>query len=105
MFSDPDVLDPSKPAVPAGAFDLIWSKYPRKLGKHDSEVSFRAQVKTLQNWLDIQNALDRFTRKLQADKTEEKFIPHGSTWFNKRWQEWINYVDSENKTKDKPTWM
>lgn len=92
----PLTLIPSTPAVPAGAFETIWKKYPRKLGKDISRDRFKAQVKTFQDWLDIQNAVDRFNRKLQADKTEEKFIPHGSTWFNRVWHDWVNYTENSH---------
>lgn len=88
---NPESLSPAKPGVPPGAFNLIWGKYPRKMGKDAASDKFRVQVKTLQDWLDIQNALDNFVRKLQIDKTEEKFILHGSTWFNRRWHDWVNY--------------
>ena len=93
MVKDKDKV---KDSLPLDAFEIIWKRYPRKLGKDDAEIKFKAQVKTFQDWLDIQNALDHFTRKLQIDKTEEKFIPHGSTWFNNRWHDWVNYTQGES---------
>lgn len=85
----PLTLNPISPAlpVPARAFDQIWIKYPNKDGRKAAEKSFRASVRTHQDWLDIQNALPNY---LQSDKVKEGFIKNGSTWFN-NWRDWINY--------------
>jgi hypothetical protein len=88
---------------PPGAFEIIWEKYPRKLGKDEAARHFKSQVKTFHDWADIQCALDRFKTKLQKDATEEKFIPHGSTWFNKRWRDWINYTEQNHGTHVSPS--
>ena len=79
------------PPVPAGAFEIVWEKYPRKLGREEARTKFKAQVKTEKDFQDIQAALDKFIQKIKADRTEEQFIPHGSTWFNNRWRDWIDY--------------
>ena len=71
-------------------FDAVWAKYPRKEGKTDAARHFKAQVKTEKDWNDINRALDNFSAKLRKDATEPKFIPHGSTWFNNRWQDYID---------------
>lgn len=84
------------PELPPNAFDAIWQRFPRRLGKHNAERSFKAQVRTKQDWLDINNALDRFKAKLNKEATEEKFIPHGSTWFNNRWRDWVSYEEAGN---------
>lgn len=77
--------------VPVGAFESVWGMYPRKLGKHEARRHFGAQVKTTQDFLDIQNAIERFKIDLRKKGTEEEFIPHGSSWFNNRWRDWISY--------------
>jgi hypothetical protein len=86
------------PAAKAAVFDfeVVWARYPRKLGKDEAARHFKAQVTTTKDFLDIQHALDRFKSKLQKDATEERFIPHGSTWFNKRWRDWINYTEESH---------
>lgn len=83
--------------LPPNAFQIIWERYPRKLGKDEAARYFKAQVLTMQDWLDISMALEKFSTKVKNDSTEEKYIPHGSTWFNKRWRDWINYVEIERK--------
>lgn len=77
---------------PAFDFNAIWIEYPRKLGREDAIRSFADQVKTDKDWQDINTALNNFRFYLKNEGTEEKFIPHGSTWFNKKWRDWITYT-------------
>lgn len=76
--------------IPDNAFETIWQKYKRRIGRKAAERHFHASVKTTQDWLDIQNALENYNLKLSIEKTEEKFIQHGSTWFN-NWRDWVSY--------------
>lgn len=78
-------------AAPLGAFEKIWERYPRKLGKEESRVRFKREVITMVDFLDIQKALDNFLAQIHEDKTETQYTPHGSTWFNKRWRDYINW--------------
>lgn len=73
-------------------FNPLWLKYPKKLGKHDAHRHFNAQVLTEKDYQDINLALDRFLTSPQA-KGDPKYIPHGSTWFNNKWRDWVDYVD------------
>lgn len=82
--------------LPLQAFEMIWAQYPRKKGRDAAERHFKAQVRTLQDWLDIQNALANFKAQLRKDATEEKFIPHGSTWFNGRWHDTVDYSQGQS---------
>lgn len=79
--------------IPAGAFDVIWSHYPRPDGKKEAERHFKASVKTKKDWLDINAALRAYLNHLNKTHTESKFIKMGSTWFN-NWKDW---VDMEEK--------
>lgn len=83
-------IPPENP--PKGAFDLIWSKYPNKDGKKSAERSFKGSVKTMRDWLDIQNALSCY---LKSERVQKHFIKNGSTWFN-NWRDWINYTETKN---------
>lgn len=80
--------------TPIFDFEEIWSKYPRKLGKDEAFEKFKKQVQTKKDYEDIKNALDNFLRS-PACKTDIQYIPHGSTWFNKRWRDYIDYKDSK----------
>lgn len=76
---------------PAFDFELLWQKYPRKMGKEDSLRHFRTQVKNEEDYANINKALENFINS-DVLKGDPKFIPHGSTWFNKRWKDWVNYI-------------
>lgn len=72
---------------PNDAFAVLWQTYPRRLGKKDALKHFRASVKSTADLERIKVALANYKSKLAKDKTEEKYIQHGSTWFN-NWQDW-----------------
>ena len=72
-------------------FNILWLKYPRRLGKSDALRHFKATVKTDKDLEDINKALDNYIKHIKSEKTEEKFIKHGSTWFNK-WRDWVDYT-------------
>lgn len=56
----------------------------------EAERHFKASVKTMKDWLDIQNALDNYIGEIHREHTGPEFIRHGSTWFN-NWREDIGY--------------
>ena len=77
-------------------FEEDWATYPRRIGKKQALRHYLASVNTPEDRARLQTALANYTAKLKAENTEEKFIQHGSTWFN-NWQDWVN-VKSEQKT-------
>lgn len=70
-------------------FDIVWNKYPNKLGKKEAIRHFKATVETEEDFTNIKKALDNFIKSPKC--LDPKFIPHGSTWFN-NWQDWVDYV-------------
>jgi hypothetical protein len=78
------------------AFEHLWNRYPRKLGKDKAYKSFIKTVLSAQDWADIQQALDNYLKNLPK---EEQFIKHGSTWFN-GWRDWVNYTSPVEKTME-----
>ena len=76
-------------------FESLWFKYPRKIGKVDAECSFKSQVKTKEDFVDIVKALENFLNSNQVKKGETQFIPHGSTWFNNRWKDYIDWEEEK----------
>lgn len=70
-------------------FELIWSKYPKRLGRKNAERHFTATVKTEEDFLAIQKALENY---LSSERVMNGFIQNGSTWFN-QWQDWINFCE------------
>lgn len=84
------VREEVKTLGPKFDFEALWAKYPRREGRKEAEKHFKASVVTLEDWLDIQNALDNYIAKLRDENTEPKFFKMGSTWFN-NWKDYIRY--------------
>lgn len=79
-------------------FDILWNKYPRKLGKHNAYKHFKAQIKSDLDYSNIAQALNNFLLS-DAVRVEDKFIPHGSTWFNERWRDWVDITKATGKSQ------
>jgi hypothetical protein len=69
------------------AFEAAWADYPRRLGKKEALRHFRASVKTDDDLAGIRRALQRY--KANVAGKEEKYIQHGSRWFNE-WRDWLD---------------
>lgn len=69
-------------------FESIWSQYPKKLGKTDALRHFKKTVVNEKDFEDIQSAVKNYQAYIRVEKVEEKFVKHGSTWFN-TWRDWI----------------
>lgn len=74
-------------------FDSVWAEYPEKKAKHAAWLHFKAQVKTPEDLANIRKALDGYKAdmvKVRKDHPERPWL-HGSTWFNHRWEDFIDY--------------
>lgn len=86
--SDPlpgfDALLPTMP-VPAD-FDTFWSCYPNKQGKAEARRHWSRLDPP--DRLDAIAALEVWCEFWQLAGTEQRFIPHGSTWVcQRRWED------------------
>lgn len=81
-------------------FDALWKKYPNKDGRKDALRHFNASVKTEQDWLDIQDALENYLGHLRIEKW--KSAKNGSTWFF-NWRDWIDYKTPSISAPSLPT--
>lgn len=91
-----------KPPLPKkykGDFDSIWEQYPKKDGKKEALRHFTATVKTEQDMIDIQTALDNY--KKQVEGTDKKYIKNGSTWFNN----WQDFIETDNNQPEERNWV
>lgn len=70
-------------------FDEIWNRYPSKLGRKTAERHFYASVRTQEDWLNINKALDNY---LKSNRVAQNIIQNGSTWFN-QWQDWVDFKE------------
>lgn len=75
-----------------GAFDSLWRDYPRKRGRDKAEGHFRAQISTRSDLAAITSAIANYRREVEILAVEERFILHGSTFFNGRWKDYIDGV-------------
>lgn len=76
--------------LPPRAFDQLWERYPKKKGRIAAEKHFKKSVKTTQDWMDIQNALENYIREIRKNGTEDQYVKNGSTWFY-NWRDDVNY--------------
>lgn len=98
LTSNPPIPLPGGEIVfnPEAAFEKVWKFYPRPLGKKAAFTHFKKSVGSKEDLKRIAGAMDNYISHIEAKKVEEKFIQHGSTWFN-NWQDWENYDGSKNE--------
>lgn len=77
-------------------FEELWLKYPSKVGRREAERHFEVSVKTQEDFVAIQTALENY---LKSERVKKGFVQNGSTWFN-NWKDWVNYKEPPQE-KDK----
>lgn len=77
--------------LPPNAFEPLWQQYPRREGRRDAERHFNSSVKTMKDFLDIQNAMANYKKKLSVEGVSPQYTKMGSTWFN-NWRDYVSYV-------------
>lgn len=73
------------------SFNLVWKKYPRRIGRKAALRHYLASVKTPEDEVLLQTALGNY---LKSKTVHDGYIQHGSTWFNN----WRDYVEGDNGT-------
>lgn len=72
-------------------FNLLWELYPRKRGKANALKDYEKARKDKKNPVSmetVKQGIIDYKKYLIANKTEERFIAHGSTWFHQRcWED------------------
>lgn len=91
-------LKTTSPLPPSGGFETLWGRYPNKDGKTAAVRHYKTSVKTFQDWLDIQRALENY---LRSERVRKGFIKNGSTWFN-NWRDWIAFEEGKHGSHDSP---
>lgn len=88
-------IDIDKEYIYGDFFESIWKLYPKKKGK--GQISKSQKMKLYKIGFDeLSRCIERY-KKAIAD-TDEKFIQHGSTFFNSGY---VDYLD-KNYTEQKP---
>lgn len=69
--------------------DLIYKKYPRKVGKQEGYRRLRKQIQSPEDEKLVLQALENYLGHLRREGTEAKYVMHFSTWTN-RWRDWLD---------------
>lgn len=79
-------------------FQVVWSEYPRKISK---QLAYKAYEKARKSGVDYETILQgviRYRNYIESNNTDEKYIKHGSTWFNQRcWED--EYSDDKTQKR------
>lgn len=69
-------------------FQSVWDEYPKKLGKNKIT---KAAMKQLEEAGEdaVMGAVRHYVEKIKREGTEEKYIMHGSTFFNGAWTDYL----------------
>ena len=69
-------------------FEKVWKSYPRKVGK--SAVTQKTKKELYEAGEEVVlGAVNSYIAEIQENGTAEKYIMHGSTFFNTRWRDYI----------------
>ena len=71
------------------AFISLWNKYPNKVGKKEALRHYETSVKTEEDIVLINKALENY---LKSERVAKGFIQNASTWFND-WRTWLEYKE------------
>ena len=77
-------------------FEEIWKSYPKKVGKVNAMKSYVKARKEGTTKEEVEAGLKEYIAYLEHEKTESKYIKHGSSWFNQH-----GWVDKYDYTKKK----
>lgn len=67
-------------------FEELWKLYPRKRGKEKAYNAYKRAVKAGATNEEIRQGILNLIEDIRKNRTEERFIPYGSTFFNgKSW--------------------
>lgn len=77
-------------------FEEVWAIYPKKQGKEAAKKAYIKARKAGVSKLDIVIGVLKYKDFIKANNTADRYIKHGSTWFNQQcWQD--EYSSSELK--------
>lgn len=69
-------------------FNDLWKLYPNKKGK---PVALRAYKKAIKDGVtddEVRSGINNYLTEIKVKRTEQRYIKHGSTWFNQRaWED------------------
>lgn len=69
-------------------FQSVWDEYPKKLGKNKVTKAAMEQLEEAGE-ATVMDAVRNYSEKIKRDGTDEKYIMHGSTFFNGAWRDYV----------------
>ena len=69
-------------------FQSVWDEYPKKLGKNKVTKAAMEQLEEAGEDV-VMDAVRHYVEKIKRYGTEEKYIMHGSTFFNGAWRDYV----------------
>lgn len=79
-------------------FEDVWSLYPRKKDKAIARKYYNAKARELER-ADIKKAVINYSEMVAHEKTEEKYIKAGRSFFSN--EGWRDYVPTEQQVAEK----
>ncbi len=79
-------------------FDIVYGKYPRKIGRKKGIETCRSQIKTQSDFDSLLLAIQRYSDHCRLERVEPKFIKHFSTFMNS-WTDWVLQPQPKQITK------
>lgn len=82
----PSLPEPQKPneKVFNEEFEKLWQHYPNKKGKEEARKKYLLARKNGTTYEEVANGLKNYITYIKSENIEEKYIKHGSTWFNQK---------------------
>ena len=85
-------------------FEEVWAAYPKKQGKEAAKKAYIKARKEGTSHLEIVAGLTQYRMFINANNTSEKYIKHGSTWFNQKcWQDDYSIAEKPIENNTLPT--
>ena len=82
-------------------FQSVWDEYPKKLGKNKVTKAAMEQLEEAGE-ATVMDAVRNYSEKIKRDGTDEKYIMHGSTFFNGAWREYVVNEKPEEPMRQAP---
>lgn len=78
--------------TPEMDFERLYKKYPRLLGKKIGMARCKAQIKNIDQFRLLEQAIDNYA--LEASYKEIQYVMHFSTFMN-NWEDWVDYRETQ----------
>ena len=84
-------------------FKEFWKLYPKRIAKTKAKVSFARALKTTSSDVILQG-VKNYLKKIEIEKTENKFIAHPTTWLNQcRWEDEYDFEQEQKNDSSSPS--